>query len=690
MDQQKPKIVYPQEKHERTYGESLASLGGLATSLIWGASNSPPPDDKDHVTTAKFVDIELAVGTKTPCLLVGYENGFQVWDLTHTDKEPTPAGSPVDGRKEANPPALGKITELFSLSQSGFDLKQIYVLPRQPPDPMIQSPYTAEDAPFVAVVTGKEPSKLILYGICSGKNYAILSSDEPIIDVLSNLNVVVLVTASCALILNSSTYQLKYKIPMYAGNKITKGVATLGPRWLAYQCSLPSPSRLRRNSAGAPTSGSPTFAVTGNTNAEMAWSVLDQGVRAAVGVGVKVGAQIVQRAVASDTLQSTGGGYVTIIDVTHQRNNPDEEDPKSDVDEPSLIHYYQQEDQKNGIPVDLHNHFQIIAHFKAEIDKEGALSAMCFDHSGSLLAVASEQGDRISIFQIDRGNVVNPLYFLTRGHTAAIIKQLSFSVDSKLIELTSDHGTTHVYGLGQIQPIGNTVPKDSPKLAMIKSNPTPANEDVQFGGANRFLPKKTTFYKVLNFGLPGVLSLYHLDLAMVQNQPAVKVIPVHEWLLQREKKWPSYQFKAKPAHEGDFLHSFMKKEPDQHPTSWFSNIEAYTTTAQHTPLWKTEHFKLMTCDVEDPPNWSVPLLQDTYYQQIEWKEIGNKARQPKLPQPEFQAGAPDIIINNNQPPINNNQQPPQQNNVDNSPKQKRELQPPKDDLSFSQIVNNIG
>ncbi|KAK7262650.1 hypothetical protein RJT34_30225 [Clitoria ternatea] len=102
----------------------------------------------------------------------------------------------------------------------------------------------------------------------------------------------------------------------------------------------------------------------------------------------------------------------------------------------------------------------VVAQFRAHTSP---ILALCFDPSGTIIVTASVQGHNINVFKImpgyesvsacDAGPYVH-LYRLQRGFTNAVIQDISFSVDSKWIMISSSRGTSHLFA---INPLGGPV-----------------------------------------------------------------------------------------------------------------------------------------------------------------------------------------------------------------------------------------
>ncbi|XP_051133584.1 autophagy-related protein 18f-like isoform X2 [Andrographis paniculata] len=107
----------------------------------------------------------------------------------------------------------------------------------------------------------------------------------------------------------------------------------------------------------------------------------------------------------------------------------------------------------------------VICQFRAH---KSPISSLCFDPSGVLLVTASIQGHNINVFRImprlsgesreTSGPTYVHLYRLQRGLTNAVIRDISFSSDSRWILISSSRGTNHLFG---ISPSGGMVSSPS-------------------------------------------------------------------------------------------------------------------------------------------------------------------------------------------------------------------------------------
>lgn len=89
-----------------------------------------------------------------------------------------------------------------------------------------------------------------------------------------------------------------------------------------------------------------------------------------------------------------------------------------------------------------------------------AIVAMEFDYSGMLLLTADRRGHDFHVFRIQPHPIgsslaaVHHLYVLHRGDTSAKVQNISFSLDSRWVAISTLRGTTHVF---PITPYGGSI-----------------------------------------------------------------------------------------------------------------------------------------------------------------------------------------------------------------------------------------
>eukprot|EP00294_Goniomonas_avonlea_P000723 CAMPEP_0114547436 /NCGR_PEP_ID=MMETSP0114-20121206/4464_1 /TAXON_ID=31324 /ORGANISM="Goniomonas sp, Strain m" /LENGTH=903 /DNA_ID=CAMNT_0001731993 /DNA_START=105 /DNA_END=2812 /DNA_ORIENTATION=+ len=185
-------------------------------------------------------------------------------------------------------------------------------------------------------------------------------------------------------------------------------VLALGPRWIAYPANQPLPH-------GEGLGPSATY---GSTLLNVSKDVADS-----VASGLQAAATMGMRAISN---------YV----------NPDAPRPHAPRPPGEYAGSLLVRDVKGG---------GILAHFRAH---QQPLSSLAFDPSGMLLATAPLDGHNINIFRLappppgtGAAHGVVHVYSLVRGLTSSLIQDLSFSIDSRWVAVTSGRGTTHLFAI---------------------------------------------------------------------------------------------------------------------------------------------------------------------------------------------------------------------------------------------------
>jgi len=615
-----PTVVYQKPRSQKSYVEATVDAGKKVTELFRGGlswmrgTELPPPvehPDMVKITCAKFVDLELVPDKMTPCLIFGSNKGFEVWDLTHAGKD--------------QPGGTEKITEL--VCQLEQPIQQIYALPRHPEVAL---------SPMIAYVTAEKPDTLAIrsLGCPSDQVYYPVGFGEHIVNVLANQRAIVVVGSSHCVLIDPVSWRIRYRIPIYHGIEDreqqinTTGCVALGSRFLAFQ-SQPGPRR--RVSAGLNSSVQGT-------------SLLQSAAAAATSAKFLVS--------GTETRESPpGGGEITIIDL--EIATREESDYfKRDQTESTLIDVYDEPDVvRRDEPIE--NHFRIISKFV--VDGGYALSAIEFDPSGALLAAATGNGMGLTIYPVMCSAhyhptiSVKPILSLQRGVTAAVIKHISFSLDSSLIECVSNHRTTHIWAPRadffehSACNLSSPIPTEKLKSSSLSREPFS-----NFGGVNHILPRDSVHYKMLNFDDSGILSLYYLKVAPTTDSQgktghAWNITPSkHEWNILEDIKDPmnhrkreNYLFRQQRENGQPIQHSIFKPEAGSPGNShWYSEVEYQTCSitidrfreAMPMPSWKNPSMTVKINRAFDDPRYKdAPLIphQESIFAKIEWEDVSN-------------------------------------------------------------------
>lgn len=114
----------------------------------------------------------------------------------------------------------------------------------------------------------------------------------------------------------------------------------------------------------------------------------------------------------------------------------------------SLQHPIKDNSPTTGTPITANGADPIVVHFVAHSE---AIVALSFDYSGMLLATADKRGHDFHVFRIQPHpggpslSAVHHLYVLHRGDTTAKVQNITFSLDSRWMAVSTLRGTTHVF-----------------------------------------------------------------------------------------------------------------------------------------------------------------------------------------------------------------------------------------------------
>ncbi|XP_061350527.1 autophagy-related protein 18f-like isoform X2 [Gastrolobium bilobum] len=415
--------------------------------------------DCDKVIWAGFDKLEGEGEVIQQVLLLGYRSGFQVWDVEDSNN----------------------VRDLVSRQDGPVSFLQMVpspILSKRPEDKF------ADKRPLLVVCTdgffgGRSKVQDGLAAPCNGSTLKCLDQvngnylpttvqfysmrSQLYVHVLKFRSVVYSVRCSSRIVAVSLTTQIHCFDTTSLGKEYTLltnpivmsfpgsggigyGPLAVGPRWLAYSGSpvtgaisgcvnpqhlTPSPSF-----RGFSSNGSLVAHYANESSRHLATGILTLG---------DIGYKKLSR-YCSELLPDSNGSLQSVNTVF--KGNGIVNGHSADVDNIGMV-IVRDISSKN-----------VVAQFRAH---KSHISALCFDHSGTILVTASVQGHNINVFKIMPGyeslseSDARPyahLYRLQRGFTNAVIQDISFSVDSKWIMISSSRGTSHLFA---INPQGGPV-----------------------------------------------------------------------------------------------------------------------------------------------------------------------------------------------------------------------------------------
>lgn len=253
-----------------------------------------------------------------------------------------------------------------------------------------------------------------------------------VVDIQANRSSVVITLPERIAVFDAKTLEDRLVITTCALSPgINSNPVALGSRWLAYADKKLNPTK--RSSGG----------FDGEEIQSYTASVLSAA--KTIGKGLKGLSEHVAAGLTGTSPSSSSNlfyvqpepiqnGIVTIIDVKNQ------------ISEYSSSH-----------SVSNHEIDPTIAHFVAHHE---AVVALQFDFSGSLLLTADRKGHDFHLFRIESHpcgsalTAVHHLYVLHRGDTTAKVQDITFSMDSRWVAVSTLRGTSHVF---PITPYGGSV-----------------------------------------------------------------------------------------------------------------------------------------------------------------------------------------------------------------------------------------
>ncbi|XP_058064154.1 uncharacterized protein LOC131213937 [Anopheles bellator] len=480
-----PTIVPPQAVSDRSIIDSVAGF----ISDVTLQAQTPPGDIKDHIIWVRFEstadisdpsvgdDWELEGGIAPPLLLIlGYVTGVQVWVVA----------------------ANGEAIEVLSWRHGS--VKCLRVLPT----PAVE---LADGGGLVATqVLDPHAHKRPLMALCesggagaaippySSLNFVSLKDGEtvrsikfksPIVDVLANRASIVVTFAERIAVFDARTLEDRLTVTTcHPSPGLNPNPVALGPRWIAYAERRLIPSK--RSSGGCEGDGVTSYTATVlNAAKSLGKGLRELGEQVAAGLtGSHLGSSLGTGSAAgtggigggggvavggsggglSAGLGSSGsggvmgsgsGGHGFIADggvtggsVGSGSISIDASQQAGVVTVLDIKHPIRDVSPTTGTPIACNGNDPIVAHFVAHSE---ALVALTFDAPGMLLLTADRRGHDFHVFRLQphpSGSslaAVHHLYILHRGDTTAKVQDVSFSLDSRWVAVSTLRGTTHVF-----------------------------------------------------------------------------------------------------------------------------------------------------------------------------------------------------------------------------------------------------
>ncbi|KAG5374723.1 hypothetical protein IGI04_039319 [Brassica rapa subsp. trilocularis] len=422
------------------------------------ASISPAEDDKDQVTWAGFGILELSQHITRHVLLLGYQNGFQVFDVedaSNFNELVSKRGGPVSFLQMQPLPARSGDHEGFGNSHplllvvagddttgtgSGQSFSHNGSLAR---DGRVD--FSADATSY--------PTTVRFYSLRSHSYVYVLRFRSSVCMIRCSSRVVAVGLATqiyCfdALTLENKFSVLTYPVPQPVRQGTTRvnvgyGPMAVGPRWLAYASNSAmamKTGRLSPQSFVSSPSLSPSRATGGSS--VMARYAMESS-----------------KQLANGLLNLGDMGYKTLSKY-YQEMLPDGSNSPASPNSVWKVGGGAGLDAENAGMVAVKDLVSgaVVSQFKAHTSP---VSALCFDPSGTLLVTASVCGNNINVFQImpsrshsapgdlsyecDTSHV--HLFKLHRGITSAIVQDICFSRQSQWVAIISSKGTCHIFVL---------------------------------------------------------------------------------------------------------------------------------------------------------------------------------------------------------------------------------------------------
>ncbi|KAH7438733.1 hypothetical protein KP509_04G028900 [Ceratopteris richardii] len=437
-----------------TLASTVRSASSSVVSTISSASDDSP---REQVQWASFDTVDFQKGHSQKVLLLTYSNGFQVWNVedasdvwelvskrdgpvAHLRVQPQPILNGCNTALDAARPLLLIVTSDTINCRSNGIPNQV----AKGYNGCLGSPSSLGENHFA-------PNTVKFYSLLSHTYVHTLRFRSAIHSVRCSVRIVAVATVAQVYCFDAATLESTFSVITYPspplgpnGLSLGYGPLAVGSRWLAY---APNQPLLTNTGRVSPQHLSPSPGVSPSTSPAngslVAYYAKESGKQFAAGI-VTLG-DLGYKALSkyySDGLGSPEPGSPL------QRNSSN-----LHLEHAGTVHI---RDFINRV---------LVAQFRAH---DSPLSALCFDHTGTLLVTASIHGHSINVFRIMPGLSTHGssydittshvhLYKLSRGVTNAIIQDIAFSEDGHWIVVSSARGTSHLYCISPYGGMGGPV-----------------------------------------------------------------------------------------------------------------------------------------------------------------------------------------------------------------------------------------
>ncbi|XP_073149065.1 autophagy-related protein 18g-like isoform X2 [Henckelia pumila] len=430
----------------RTVSTNASTAVRSAGASVAASISSSGDDRQEQVLWAGFDKLEFSPTEFRHVLLIGYVNGFQVFDV-----EDACSFSELVSRR------YGPVTFLQILpapaNRDGAEVCKkshpILVVVGGDDNERITRPQNtwafangATESPLKHLFD--PPSAVRFYSMKSNEYVKVVDFKSAVFMVRCSLQVVAIgleeqVYCFDAVTLEKKFVVVTYPVPRFreqvpVGMGAGYGPMAVGPRWLAYP-----PNR-------------PFMLHTGR--------VSPKNLSSSVSPSTSPGSGTLMARYAVESSRHLAAGILTLGDMGYKKLSkycPEllHESPSSPGWKIGKLAASEPENAGVVAVKDLVSS-EVISQFRAHTSP---ISALCFDPSGTLLVTASVHGNNMNVFRImpsrkGNGSGCNDwstshvhLYKLYRGITTAVIQDICFSKYSQWIAIISSRGTCHIFVL---------------------------------------------------------------------------------------------------------------------------------------------------------------------------------------------------------------------------------------------------